>query len=407
VKSESPVSFVSGLLSATMLPDSRALRMCYDRLNSLLRTLQITDIDEYTPLSLVTNFATLVSTYDKGFQVIMEPYDSRTPAISDPLLQLCCLDASLAIKPVFERFRNVIITSGTLSPLDMFARILAFSPKVRESLPMSMTRNCICPLIVSKGSDQVPITSRYESRTDTAVAQNYGRLLVEIASVVPDGVVGFFTSYAYMEDIVSQWDTMGVLKDVLSHKLIFIETKDVMETSLALDSFKKACDCGRGAVFFSVARGKVAEGIDFDNHYGRCVILFGIPFQYTLSLVLKARMEYLRKTFNLSESEYLTFDAIRQASQCVGRVIRSKSDYGVMIFADERYSRIDKRRKLPQWIIQYIDNSHLSLSTDQAVQIVQDFLKKMAQPRLKENDLGITMLDERQIAAKNREHMRT
>lgn len=49
----------------------------------------------------------------------------------------------------------------------------------------------------------------------------------------------------------------------------------------------QACDSGRGAVFFSVARGKVAEGIDFDNHYGRAVILFGIPFQYTLSLVLK------------------------------------------------------------------------------------------------------------------------
>lgn len=30
-------------------------------------------------------------------------------------------------------------------------------------------------------------------------------------------------------------------------------------------------------------RGKVAEGIDFDRHYGRLVIMFGIPFQYTLS----------------------------------------------------------------------------------------------------------------------------
>ncbi|XVF17692.1 hypothetical protein REPUB_Repub10bG0145500 [Reevesia pubescens] len=35
--------------------------------------------------------------------------------------------------------------------------------------------------------------------------------------------------------------------------------------------------------FFSVARGKVAEGIDFDRHYGRLVIMFGVPFQYTLS----------------------------------------------------------------------------------------------------------------------------
>lgn len=32
-----------------------------------------------------------------------------------------------------------------------------------------------------------------------------------------------------------------------------------------------------------VCRGKVAEGIDFDRHYGRLVIMFGVPFQYTLS----------------------------------------------------------------------------------------------------------------------------
>jgi hypothetical protein len=33
-----------------------------------------------------------------------------------------------------------------------------------------------------------------------------------------------------------------------------------------------------------------------------------------------------------------------------GRVIRGKTDYGVMIFADQRYERADKRRKMPQWV---------------------------------------------------------
>jgi hypothetical protein len=69
----------------------------------------------------------------------------------------------------------------------------------------------------------------------------------------------------------------------MQHKLVFIETQDVVETTLALDNYRRACDCGRGAVFFSVARGKVAEGIDFDRHYGRLVIMFGVPFQFTLS----------------------------------------------------------------------------------------------------------------------------
>jgi hypothetical protein len=44
----------------------------------------------------------------------------------------------------------------------------------------------------------------------------------------------------------------------------------------------------------SVARGKVSEGIDFDHNYGRAVIMFGIPYQYTESRILKARLEFLR-----------------------------------------------------------------------------------------------------------------
>ena len=72
--------------------------------------------------------------------------------------------------------------------------------------------------------------------------------------------------------------------------MVFFETKDIIETMLAVQNFKAACRRGRGAIFLSIARGKVAEGIDFNDHYGRCVILFGVPFQYTLSHTLRARM---------------------------------------------------------------------------------------------------------------------
>ena len=220
-----------------------------------------------------------------------------------------------------------------------------------------------CPLIVTKGSDQVPITSKFDLRSDLSVIHNYGRLLVELCSVVPDGVVGFFTSYRYMEDIVAAWKELGVIEQLLQLKLIFIETKDIVETTLALDSYKRACECGRGALFLSVARGKVAEGIDFDRHFGRCVVIFGIPFQYTLSRVLRCRLEYLRQHFQLSEADFLSFDALRQTAQCVGRVIRSKTDYGLMIFADQRFNRVDKRNKLPRWITQFMVTSSLTQPT--------------------------------------------
>ena len=217
---EKPESFVLDLKNATNMRETRALKFSYDRLNSLLRTLKIHNLDEFTPLTLLTNFATLVGTYTEGFAIIYEPFDERTAGISDPRLQLCCLDASLAIKPVFERFSSVVITSGTMSPIDMFPKILDFRPALSESISMSLFRNCICPLIVTKGSDQNPMTTKFESRTDQSNILNYGLLLLEMCAVIPDGIAVFFTSYEYLENVISEWsrDNVDLLNKILKHK---------------------------------------------------------------------------------------------------------------------------------------------------------------------------------------------
>lgn len=89
----------------------------------------------------------------------------------------------------------------------------------------------------------------------------------------------------------------GILNEVWKNKLIFVETPDANETSIALENYRRvrhahvtkkfnysqllqACDNGRGAVLLSVARGKVSEGIDFDHNYGRAVIMFGFVIKF-------------------------------------------------------------------------------------------------------------------------------
>ena len=83
------------------------------------------------------------------------------------------------------------------------------------------------------------ISSKFESREDPAVIRNYGNLLVDLVAVVPDGVVCFFTSYMYMENVVSSWYDQGIITQLQKHKLLFIETQDAAETSLALLNYIK------------------------------------------------------------------------------------------------------------------------------------------------------------------------
>lgn len=160
---------------------------------------------------------------------------------------------------------------------------------------MTLQRACVCPLVVVRGSDQLTISTRYEVRNDPAVIRNYGYLLLEMVPHVPDGVVCFFPSYHYLEVVLSMWNEMGLvqgytlaatffssevqllflsrtfflfthsmryldsrnsLAGILKHKLLFVETTDALESSIALQHYRQSCDSGRGAVLLCVARGK-------------------------------------------------------------------------------------------------------------------------------------------------------
>ncbi|KAK8965581.1 DNA repair helicase UVH6 [Platanthera guangdongensis] len=190
VETEVPVAFVASINGQVGI-DQKMLRFCYDRLHSLMITLEITDTDEFMHIQTVCNFATLVGTYTRGFSIIIEPFDERMAHIPDPVLQL-------------------------------------------------------------------PVSTKFDMRSDPGVVRNYGRLLLEMVAAVPDGMVCFFVSYSYMDGIVNSWNEMGILQlprchnnseysvqDIMQHKLVFLETQDVMETTLALENYRKACDSGR------------------------------------------------------------------------------------------------------------------------------------------------------------------
>ncbi len=56
------------------------------------------------------------------------------------------------------------------------------------------------------------MSTKFDMRSDENVIRNYGRMLVDLAAAIPDGIVCFFVSYSYMDSIVSRWNDMGILK---------------------------------------------------------------------------------------------------------------------------------------------------------------------------------------------------
>jgi DNA excision repair protein ERCC-2 len=69
---------------------------------------------------------------------------------------------------------------------------------------------------------------------------------------------------------------------------------------------------------------------------------------------------------------------MRHAAQCLGRVIRGKDDYGIMVLADKRFNK--KVTQLPKWIQQGLDQKSTKLSIDQAVSTAKAFLRDMSVP---------------------------
>lgn len=69
------------------------------------------------------------------------------------------------------------------------------------------------------------MSTRYEQRMDDGNLRSYGRLVIELASTVPDGLVVFFVSYSYMDYVIARWHEEGLLAELINHKLIFIETQ--------------------------------------------------------------------------------------------------------------------------------------------------------------------------------------
>jgi chromosome transmission fidelity protein 1 len=170
-----------------------------------------------------------------------------------------------------------------------------------------------------------------------------GRALLQLCEIVPDGVVVFFGSYAYLDSVCSLWkkassDGNGgksVWEEMQQRKAIFVEpssnaagssntanpaskqpmtsfssaptttSRHTTSTSSAKppssDTILQAYTShilspsrnDNGAVLLAVIGGSLSEGINFSDRLGRCVVVVGLPFPNASGGEWKARLEHV------------------------------------------------------------------------------------------------------------------
>ena len=135
--------------------DSKSLKFCYDRLHSLLLTLEVTDTDEFMHIQTVCNFATLLGTYTRGFSIIIEPYDERMPNIPDPVLQVwsepswwtfICVVFLWALRR-YECLNIANVGLGILATSYVSSNWIPFGPLLFLSSEILMKGLCFCILV--------------------------------------------------------------------------------------------------------------------------------------------------------------------------------------------------------------------------------------------------------------------
>lgn len=197
-------------------------------------------------------------------------------------LSLWCLNPAVAFRQVAAHTRSVILTSGTLAPLESFASELGIPFTVRLEAPhvVNMQRQVWAGVIASDPSGH-PLQATYQYTNNPEFLDALGKTIFDLCRLIPDGVLIFFPSYSLLDRVSARWKVTGVwskLKQI--KKALVVEPRGGGSEALSdiMSEYYEGINSKKGGIFLAVCRGKVSEGLDFSDANARGVIIIGIPF---------------------------------------------------------------------------------------------------------------------------------
>jgi DNA excision repair protein ERCC-2 len=254
-------------------------------------------------------------------------------------LEIVALDPSKITQPVFSSTYATVIMSGTLQPLEAFAKITRLPEStVKFVVPSPFPKEHVFSAV------SLGVTTSMDKRTPQ-MYQTMVERINEVVNSTPTNTGIFAASFQVLNSLLAEGLENALLKP------LFHERKGM--TSKANEKMVqdfKACGDKGGAVFLGVQGGRTSEGVDFPGNQMNSVVVVGVPYAEPTPRI-KAQIEYYEKCFPCFGREYgYVLPAMKKASQAAGRPIRTLEDRGAIVFLDFRFATNYCKNFLPSWI---------------------------------------------------------
>ncbi|KAI9318461.1 helicase C-terminal domain-containing protein [Dichotomocladium elegans] len=301
-------------------------------------------------LSQIESFILTLTNADKDGRVVL------TYGEEGPQIKYMLLNPAEVFRPIVEEAKSIILAGGTMEPVSDFIRYLFGNVSAEHISRLScghiIPSTNMAVMSINNGPTGKPFLFNFESRRDSKLMDEVGLALVNLCNLIPDGVVCFFPSFSYLEQMYTHWQNDGLLGRISKKKKIFKEPRESKEVEATLTEYAIQIDQTGGAMLLCVVNGKMSEGINFSDRLGRGVIMIGLPFANAGSAELQEKMKYARDKGGSVDAgkEYYENLCMRGVNQSIGRAIRHRNDYATIVLLDQRYSTKRIQTKLPDWI---------------------------------------------------------
>ncbi|CAG7719956.1 unnamed protein product, partial [Allacma fusca] len=293
--------------------------------------------------------------------------DNRSGVTTKEILSIniWCLNPAVAFQELKDTVHSIVLTSGTLSPMQSFQSELDCPFPIKLEASHVIDRNQVFAGVLGMGPNNIKLNGSFRNVETFQYQDELGQLVLRVCQAMPHGILCFFPSYRLLEKVSERWRSTGLWHQLSSVKQVLIEPRSgSADFELAISTFY---DCNAtplatqtGAMFLAVCRGKVSEGIDFADNNARAVICIGIPFPNFKDLQVELKREYNQANRSrglLPGADWYEIQAFRALNQALGRCIRHRFDWGAIILVDERYCQSPRyTQSLSKWVRSSVQN---------------------------------------------------